>query len=153
MTKATQDYNLSKLDLFTPNPLHPLLPRLAIGTYSVMGGTATMIAEGDILFRRDHIYKLLGEKAQDASYMRKRPATHNRIIAHLGIVWSYTKGHWRTLPEFANPPSGFPEDKRPKSMRSKDNREEYVQKALQKEWAAMGISAGGLSEDSAIVLD
>ena len=41
MTDAIKQYNLSKLDIFTPNRLHPTLPPLAHGEYSVMGGVAT----------------------------------------------------------------------------------------------------------------
>lgn len=41
MTNAIKQYNLSKLDIFTPNCLHPTLPPLAHGEYSVMGGVAT----------------------------------------------------------------------------------------------------------------
>lgn len=41
MTVAIKQYNLSKLDIFTPNRLHPALPPLAHGEYSVMGGIAT----------------------------------------------------------------------------------------------------------------
>ncbi|CAO2650576.1 Nn.00g018680.m01.CDS01 [Neocucurbitaria sp. VM-36] len=149
MTKATQDFHLSKLDLFTPNTLHPRLPRLAIGIYAVMGGTATMIAEADVLARRDHIYKLLGRKAQDASYMRNRPARHHRIIKHLDIMWSYSKSAWRAAPER----SEALVENGPKSMRTEENRKEYARKAIQKEWAAIGMSEDGMSQETAIELD
>lgn len=57
-----------------------------------------------------------------------------------------------TLPEIElSPLSG--EDKRPKSMRSRDNRLEYAKKALQKEWAAMGSAVGGMSQHTATVID
>ncbi|KAF1840970.1 uncharacterized protein K460DRAFT_410363 [Cucurbitaria berberidis CBS 394.84] len=145
MTNATQDYNLSKLDLFTPNALHPRLPRLATGAYKVMGGNAVMVAEADVLARRDHVYKLLGEKAQDASYMRKRPATHNRITQHLGIVWNCTNGSWGK--------GSGPSSTLPKSMRTEEDRKEYVKKALQKEWAAMNVNKYGFPQDPPIEFD
>ncbi|KAF1364723.1 hypothetical protein EJ07DRAFT_59028, partial [Lizonia empirigonia] len=41
MTNAIKQYELSKLDIFTPNQLYPTLPPLAHSEYSVMGGLAT----------------------------------------------------------------------------------------------------------------
>ena len=108
-----------------------------------------MIAEADVLARRDHIYKLLGSKAQDASYMRNRPARHHRIIRHLGIMWSYSKGAWRVAPE----QSGAIAENGPRSMRTEENRREYARKALQKEWAATGMSEDGMSQETAIEFD
>lgn len=40
MTNALSKYGLSKLDIYTPSVLHPELPPLATGDYTVMGGTA-----------------------------------------------------------------------------------------------------------------
>jgi hypothetical protein len=74
MTSATQTTHLSKLDLFTPSPLHPLLLPLATGSYAVNGGTALMLSTPDVLARRDYIYSLLGDNVKDERYMRTRPA-------------------------------------------------------------------------------
>ena len=52
MTNAIQQYNLSKLDIFTPNDLYPELPRLVHGEYSVMGGVATSTYRSAILGTR-----------------------------------------------------------------------------------------------------
>jgi hypothetical protein len=51
MTNAIKQYNLSKLDIFTPNRLHPTLPPLAHGEYSVMGGVATSMHDDLLLYK------------------------------------------------------------------------------------------------------
>ncbi|KAH7388794.1 hypothetical protein BKA66DRAFT_489929 [Pyrenochaeta sp. MPI-SDFR-AT-0127] len=149
MTIAIQDYYLSKLDLFTPNDLHPHLPPLATGTYSVMGGVATMISERDVIARRDHIKALLGSNIEGRNYLRKRIGIHNRIIQHLGIIWSATRAGWKKAPNLTE----MDLEKGPKSMKTEENRRAYVKKGLQSEWAAMGMSLVGTSKESAIEVD
>ncbi|KAL6708435.1 hypothetical protein ACN47E_002698 [Coniothyrium glycines] len=145
MTQAMQDHKLSKLDLFTPNVLHPMLPRLATGSYAVMGGVANMISTGDALLRRDYIYNLLGDKAKDPFYMRRRIAAHQRITQHM--LLEFDGGSWYEARNHK------PSEKGPKSMHSEKSRKEYAQKVLEKQWAAMGIQNDGTSEDTAIELD
>lgn len=145
MTQASKECHLSKLDLFTPNVLHPTLSPLATGLLSVMGDDATMIARDDVLTRRDYIYSLLGDKAKDTSFMRKRTAAHQRITQHLSMRLTY--GSWYRERISESEMSG------PKSMRTAESRRAYAEKALEKEWAAMGIQIDGQSKDTAIELD
>jgi hypothetical protein len=136
MTEATQTTHLSKLDLFTPSPLHPYLPPLASGSYAVNGGTATMLSSSDVLARRYHIYALLGDKVKDEKYMRVRPATHKRIIQHMGVEYGSGASRW-----FRTREVGQGEMKGgPKSMQSWEARREYAARGLEREWAAMGVS-------------
>jgi hypothetical protein len=160
MTEATQTTHLSKLDFFTPSPLHPHLPPLATGSYAVNGGTATMLSTPDVLARRDHIYALLGDKVKDEKYMRVRPATHERIIKHMEK--EYYNGRWYNVGM-----AGRRDGKNvPKSMQTWEARREYVKKGLEREWEAMGVdkgdgglrrksgaaTQGGMSRESAIEL-
>ncbi|KAF1946149.1 hypothetical protein EJ02DRAFT_450923 [Clathrospora elynae] len=147
MTKATQDHHLSKLDLFTPNLLHPHLPSLAVGTIKVMGGDTTLISEADVLARREYIHRLLGDKAKDPAVMRVRPATHERIIKHLNTFYDYRRRKWRQL----MPPGEDQIRKGPKSMATEESRRVYADKALKREWAA--ARQGGMSKHTAIELE
>jgi hypothetical protein len=133
MTQASKTHFLSKFDLFTPNVLHPLLPLLTTGLYTVMGSAATMILERDVLARKAHIRALLGP-CVDGEDMHKRPAAHDRIAAHLGLYYCPSRGGWRQAPTMS--PAAL--EKAAKSMQSLEGREEYARKALVKEWEAMG---------------
>jgi hypothetical protein len=145
MTQASKSHSLSKLDLFTPNALHPKLPPLTTGLYTVMGGAATMILESDVRARKAHIRALLGPKGR-TEFMRSRPAAHDRIIAHLGLFYCPTRNKWRKTPGLT--PAAM--DRAAKSMKTEEGRREYVKKALNKEWEAM--SAGSGSPSRAVVL-
>jgi hypothetical protein len=131
---------LSKLDLFTPNALHPKLPPLTTGLYTVMGGAATMILECDVLARKAHIQALLGPKGTEDD-MHRRPATHDRIINHLGLYYCPSRGGWRKAPVLS--PAAM--EKAVKSMKSEEGRREYVRMALNKEWEAMSVGSGSPS--------
>jgi hypothetical protein len=151
MTSATQTTHLSKLDLFTPSPLHPLLPPLATGSYAVNGGTALMLSTPDVLARRDYIYSLLGDNVKDERYMRTRPAAHERIIKHMEKV--YHNGRWWNIG------GGEIRDgkKLPKSMQTWEARREYAAQGLERERKATGIGAdkksvGGLRRRSSMSL-
>jgi hypothetical protein len=155
MTQATKLHLLSKLDLFTPNTLHPALPPLTSGLYTVMGSTATMLLERDVLSRKAHIQSLLGcagnDKAKES--MGRRPAAHDRIIAHMGIYYCFKRGWCRTpgLNELA-----MENLKVAKSMRTVEGRDEYVRKGLEKEWGLMSVGmvkGKGRTSDDAVVLD
>jgi hypothetical protein len=135
-----------------------------------MGGTATMLSTPDVLARRDYIYSLLGDKARDEAFMRVRPATHERIIRHLGIV-PYGGAGWcdaEELGDDVNREVGENGKKRAKSMRTKEGRRLYADRGLRREWEAMGMEGGGeltvpekgsmrnqggMSRESAIELD
>jgi hypothetical protein len=166
MTEAIQITHLSKLDLFTPSPLHPHLPPLATGSYVVNGGTATMLSRSDVHARRNHIYAFLGDKVKNEKYMRVRPTTHQRIIKHMGIEYHSGIFRWINTGEV-----GRKEGRNlPKSMQSREARREFAAKGLEREWEAMGMDVkieaevvsrnkswaathGGMSSECAIELD
>ncbi|KAH9865664.1 hypothetical protein J1614_009250 [Plenodomus biglobosus] len=136
MTAAIATHHLSKLDLFTPNPLHPYLPQLRLGAAQVLGGQAILISEPDILARRDHIYALLGDKAHNPAFLRARPTAHYRILLHLFIYFCPTRKRWRRLnTDIPNP------EELSISMRTREGRLAYAKKALRLERMAMGIDA------------
>jgi hypothetical protein len=113
-----------------------------------------MLLERDVRARRAHVMRLLGcsgneDRAREV--MARRPAAHDRIIAHMGVYFCFKRGWCRTpgLNETA-----MENLKVAKSMRTEEGRGEYVRKALEKEWGLMGMGAGmGRSEDDAVVLD
>ncbi|KAG9186913.1 hypothetical protein G6011_10021 [Alternaria panax] len=147
MTQAVQQHHLSKLDLFTPSPLHPTLPPLSTGLYHCMGGVATMLSTPNVLARSTYIHSLLGDKAQDESYMRRRPSAHERIIKHLNIEYFEGRGWW-AAPDIEAEDScewdleegqGKNRGRGPYSMRSEESRREYAEKGLRREWKALGV--------------
>jgi hypothetical protein len=150
MTQATTEHHLSKLDLFTPNVLHPTLPPLTSGLHTVMGSGCTMILEADVLAREAHIKSLLGDHAE--KHMQRRPAAHDRIIAHMGIYYCSGNGSgpggWRRAPGLSEAAL----EKAAKSMKTQEGRNEYVNKNLEKEWKAMGMGSGN-SRDEALEID
>jgi hypothetical protein len=128
MTQAIHQTHLSKLDLFTPSPLHPHLPPLATGAYPVMA--ATMISTPDVLARSAYIRAQLGEKGQDDKFMRRRCAAHDRLVKHMNIEYCEGRG-WV---------AGGPLVKLgPKSMQSEEARKRYVEEGLRKEWEALEL--------------
>lgn len=147
MTQAIQETHLSKLDLFTPSPLHPTLPPLPTGLYHCMGGTATMLSTPHVQARKTYIHTLLGSKATDDSYMRPRPSAHERIIKHLNIEYFEGRGWWQA-PDMEDEDScegdtgegeGRKKGKGPYSMRSAESRRAYAEKGLKREWMALGM--------------
>ncbi|KAF2032553.1 hypothetical protein EK21DRAFT_35642, partial [Setomelanomma holmii] len=140
MTQATKDHSLSKLDLFTPNVLHPKLSPLTTGLTTVMGSACTMILERDVLARKAHVLALLGPDAEAAeAAMRRRPAAHDRILAHMEQYYCCGNGSrssgWRRGPRLSEQAL----EKASKSMRTEEGRRDYVRKALEREWATMGL--------------
>ncbi|OSS49718.1 hypothetical protein B5807_06166 [Epicoccum nigrum] len=147
MTNAVQQHNLSKLDIFTPNIMHPALPRLVHGEYSVMGGVATMVYEPDLVSRRDYIHSQLIEPDRHPSMLRKRIRRHETLMRHMTITYSTRLQLWcRTAycDEVVSRPG------RP-SLEMPESREEYVRTALAYERLVMGMK--GSSEDNAIKLE
>ncbi|ORY15552.1 hypothetical protein BCR34DRAFT_558571 [Clohesyomyces aquaticus] len=159
MTDATTTHGLSKLDLFTPNILHPSLPPLTIGSYMCMGSDALMLSLPDVLARKSYVHGLLGpEKAAGVAYLRRRAAAHERMMMHVG--YSLVLGKWSK-----NPDDWYKwrDDGRCRSLQTKEGREQYVKEALEREWAVMGMDIGGerkmercdegKTEESAVVVD
>ncbi|KAF2463317.1 uncharacterized protein BDR25DRAFT_273165 [Lindgomyces ingoldianus] len=146
MTNASTKHGLSKLDLFTPNPLHPNLPSLTVGVYMCMGSHTVMLSEPDVLARKKYIYDLLGTaQSSDPAYLKRRVSAHERIIKHMDRRLNL--GQW-----VRRRPLAIVEGEAiAKSMRTEESREKYVVEGLEREWAAMGIRGG--SEESAIELD
>jgi hypothetical protein len=130
MSTATSTHHLSKLDLFTPNVLHPTLPPLTTGTYPVMGTAATMILSQDVFARSAHIASLLGDKCEDLGYMQRRVAAHDRIVAHMRIRYCGEERRWVA--------AGWSGGKVARSMGSEEGRRGYVERGLEREWGEMG---------------
>lgn len=149
MTAALLKYRLSKLDVFTPNALHPSLPPLVVGSYICMGGDTIMIAMPSIVKRAAHIYDLLGDKSNDMDYLRRRVLAHQRLIQHMDIRLDVRNGRakWlkaNKLEDECGRPRG------PKSMATKEGRVKYVREGLKKEWVALGVYVEGSSAETAI---
>lgn len=146
MTGAANKYCLSKLDLFTPNILHPDLPSLLHGHATVLGGDSTMILESDVIARRDYILQLLRNHSSDAEHLRRnRVVRHGRVIKTLGAIWNPRRGRWsrdpRNLYEFEpNSEQGL----RTPTRRSSS----YAKLTLQQEKVDLGMNE---RVDSAII--
>ncbi|KAF2728478.1 hypothetical protein EJ04DRAFT_516556 [Polyplosphaeria fusca] len=133
MTEAIANHGLSKLDLFTPNRLLDL-PTLTNGEYFVMGNFSTMLSKPDVLARKAYIHGLLGEKAKDEGYLRRRAAAHERIIKHMNARVQHGRVHERT--SFIDP---VDTSKTTASMRTPEGRANYVTEHLRRERAALGM--------------
>lgn len=150
MTQAIKDHRLSKLDLFTPNLLHPTLPPLTTGVYTVMGSACTMILKSDVLARETHIKSLLRAPADGDTdkLMRGRIAAHDRIIAHMGQYYcsgnGSSPGGWRKAPALSEAAM----EKAAKSMKTEEGRKAYMKKNLEHEWRLMGMKSGNSAEDA-----
>jgi hypothetical protein len=157
MTEAITVHGVSKLDLFTPNRLHPTLPPLTLGAYVCMGNDTLMISTPCVLARKAHVYALLGDQADDTGYLRRRIAAHDRLIRHLDIMHKVSRGKARWIKAYKLTAVGADGEKVPtkltKSLQTIETREEYVRKALLKEWKAMGLGGQGRSEDTAITIE
>ena len=165
MTNAIKQYELSKLDIFTPNRLHPTLPPLAHGEYSVMGGVATseydqrrihrrtadmtVIYEPDLVNRRDNIHERLSASDRNDAQLRKRVRRHDTLIMHMEVGYSAACKRWYHNPRQVS--KGGEEKSVRASMETKDSRDEFVRKGLEQEKAAMRIDGG--SHGTAIELD
>lgn len=140
MTEARDQTHLSKLDLFTPSPLHPRLPPLPTGMSS--GNLATMLSTPDVLARKEHIRALLGDGANDEAAMHKRQAKHDRIMKHLNIDYFQGTG-WVEKDEAKDGRSmGVPKKNPPKSMQTREARMLYAQVGMREEWKALGRDVG-----------
>lgn len=166
MTNAVKQYGLSKLDLFTPNRLHPELPALAHGEYPVMGGVATsmcnqcgfygaftnssVIYEPDLIVRRDHIHSFLGLLDRpNNSTARKRIRRHDLLMMHMELGYSAAHKIW-----YRNTPPARKEGVGKmvrKSMETRESRDAFVRDVLASEQAS--LRRQGASEETAIELD
>ncbi|KAF2276227.1 uncharacterized protein EI97DRAFT_501490 [Westerdykella ornata] len=81
MTLAAQ-FPLSKLDLFTPNPLYPFLPPLRHGRYTCMGGSATMFHANDVFDRRELYKSALRQNPPSARLQELRQAAPSAANDH-----------------------------------------------------------------------
>jgi hypothetical protein len=147
MTTAITKHNLSKLDLFTPNALHPNLPRLNYGYYMCMGGQTMMISEPDVLARKEMIHGMLAKGHWEPGTLRRRIAAHDRIAEAMGIA--FLSGRWVR----AERPLLDTELSRStkKYLRTEEDRKKYVKENLEIQWVMMGKT--GYSEATAIAVD
>ncbi|XPS75185.1 hypothetical protein M3J09_007292 [Ascochyta lentis] len=148
MTNASKQYILSKLDIFTPNRLHPTLHPLAHGEYSVMGGVATMIYEPDLVARRDYVHERLSSVKRLDANLRKRVRRHDRLIAHMEMAYSTARRAWCRSPRVQKEGHGRTGRS---SMETQESRDEFVRKSLKEERTAMCTE--GFSEKTAIRLE
>ena len=164
MTNAIKQYDLSKLDIFTPNRLHPTLPPLAHGEYSAMNGVATstykhpmsnsgianssVIYEPDLMSRQNHIHGQLSPADRIDSQLRKRVRRHDTLVAHMEVAYCSARKMWYQCPRFQK--KGEEKSVRT-SMETKESRDEFVREGLARERAAMCTE--GASEEIAIKLD
>lgn len=162
MTNAIQQHHLSKLDIFTPNRLHPTVPPLAHGEYPVMGGVATsaylqshhwynitdslVLYEPDLISRRSQIHSQLDHTNRIDTQLRKRVRRHDTLMLHMGIA--YDTAHKRWYKRWRE--EGSTKLARA-SMETRESRDEYVKRGLAYERTVMGMK--GCSEESAIELE
>lgn len=129
MTDAKHHHQLSDLDLFTPNFLHPTLPPLKTGVYKCMGADATMISTPDVLARKAHIHSLI-EKAGDEiteALLKQRFQSHKKLMGDLTFKCykgKFYKGRF------------FPVSERD----YRKERREMAVAGLQRVWAEMGVN-------------
>ncbi|KAH6615017.1 hypothetical protein C7974DRAFT_379905 [Boeremia exigua] len=147
MTNAINQYSLSKLDIFTPNDLHPALPSLAHGEYPVMGAVAIMIYEPDLASRRDDIHSQLRSVDMTEEQLRKRVRRHNKLIAHMEVTYDPVSKFWyrasKSQKNGQKPAKG--------SMQTAESRDKFVRIGLADERAAMHTQ--GASEETPIELN
>ncbi|KAF2496553.1 hypothetical protein BU16DRAFT_616680 [Lophium mytilinum] len=90
MTVALQTFNLTKLDLFTPNPLFPTacFPRLRVAVYDCVGVETTMFMKEDVEVRAKLIH---GEDGLEDQKKRKRRRTKIEKATGMKVI----RGRWR----------------------------------------------------------
>ena len=112
-----------------------------------------MVSEPDVVSRSRLIHSLLGdEKSQDLVFMRQRTAAHERIITHMQVFYSSEYQKWLKKPKITmSLSSDKPPAKAPKSMQTKESREDYIEKHLEIERAALGVE--GSSKETPIELE
>lgn len=92
-----------------------------------------MLSTPEVLERSAYIESLLCAKADDAASMRARPATHERIIKHMGVRYEVGRGWLYSGYQSEMWPSG------PKSIKTEEARIAYVTKGLKREREALGL--------------
>jgi hypothetical protein len=144
MSAAITQHGLTKLDLFTPNALHPNLPSLTVGEYICSGIDTTMISEPDVLARKELIHGMLSDSTKKA--LTKRSNKHIVLLQHMDPTIPAGSGRWSRTRQGHVIKNCMLE-----SMRTPESRGEFVKDKLREEWAAMGIK--GSSIDDAVELD
>lgn len=144
MSAAVNQHGLTKLDLFTPNALHPDLPSLTVGEYICSGIDTTMISEPDVLARKKLIHGMLLDSTKKA--LTKRNNQHTRLLKHMNPTIPAGCGRWVRVRQGDVIGECLWE-----SLRTPESRGEFVRNKLREEWAAMGSK--GSSTDDAIELD
>jgi hypothetical protein len=144
MSAAITQHNLTKLDLFTPNALHPKLPPLTVGEYVCNGVDTTMISEPDVLARKELIHRMLRDSTKKA--LKKRNTQHTMLLRHMDPTIPHGEGRWaRGLRGDVTGCCAW------ESLRTPESRQIFVREKLKEEWATLWVKGG--STDDAIELD
>jgi hypothetical protein len=144
MSAAVSQHGLTKLDLFTPNALHPNLPSLTVGNYICSGIDTTMISEPDVLARKELIHGMLLDSTKKA--LARRINQHIVLLRHMDPTIPAGFGRWARGVR-----GDVVGDCARELLRTPESRREFVRNKLREEWAAMGLK--GSSTDDAIELD
>jgi hypothetical protein len=142
MTSAIQTYHLSKLDLFTPNTLHPNLPPITFGIYVVGGNDTMMLSMLDVLERKRLIHGMLEERVQGEAALKARCANHERILEAMDMTfrsnrWS-KKGRIKEIEAKENAPQ---------RLKTQEARDKYIGEQLEKERRLLGVGGGSTETD------
>ncbi|KAI4924695.1 hypothetical protein J4E85_007812 [Alternaria conjuncta] len=144
MTQAMTSTQLSKLDLFTPSPLHLDLPPLVTAPYPIMGAACIMLSAPDVSTRAAHVRSRLGDAAQDESYMRNRRAKHDRIVKHLGITYEPTVGWYMCSDASRNGDGDREEKEKKKTPGSKKKKKERECESRLARWKGEVMAEGAM---------
>ena len=89
MTAALNNYNLTKLDLFTPNPLYPEnpFPVLRFGVYNCMGVYTTMFMKDEVEERARLIHGNNSAKDQKAQKSYRTKIENSMKLSVVGGRW------------------------------------------------------------------
>jgi hypothetical protein len=132
MTSALKDYYLTKLDLFTPNPLFPshCFPRLRFALYDCVGVETTMFMRDEVVARAKLIHGGDDEAAQKARKKRRakvESATPMRVV----------HGQWmRSIMAM----HGSVSDPSKSVVDLKMDGKEKLEKLVRQEWARDGLA-------------
>jgi ubiquitin len=137
MTNATQLHHLSKLDLFTPNDLHPNLPALTFGIHVVGGCDTMMLSTPDVLERKQLIHGMLEGRVWDDKALKRRCANHERILEAMDMTFRsgrwVRKGRIKLMEE---------KEHAPQRLKTREARDKYVEEQLENERKLLGVVDG-----------
>ena len=127
MTAALNNYNLTKLDLFTPNPLYPEnpFPVLRFGVYNCMGVYTTMFMKDEVEERARLIHGNNSAKDQKTRKSHRTKIENSMKMSVVGGRWVQLRlvdlRDVESASEFDTPRSG------PSNLDLPSRHKEYVQ--------------------------